>query len=127
MCRTIGHTATLLILTSLRFAHAQPAEPAALDGEKLFKQQCAACHSVTAGESGRQGPNLHGVYERKPGSVEGFHYSGGYANADFVWDEPHLDAYLTNPQAVIPGSIMPYRQAKAPVRAAIISYLKEQK
>ncbi len=44
---------------------------------------------------------------------------------DFVWDEPHLDAYLTNPQAVVPGAIMPYRQSKAPVRHAIIAYLKE--
>lgn len=103
------------------------AAPAALDGEKLFKQQCSACHSVVQGEGGRQGPNLFGVYERKPGSVEGFKYSPGYAKADFVWDEAHLDQYLTNPQATIPGSNMPYRQARAPVRAAIIAYLKEQK
>jgi cytochrome c2 len=35
-----------------------------------------------------------------------------------------LDAWLTNPQAVIPGAIMTYRQANAEARAAIISYLK---
>ena len=52
--------------------------------------------------------------------------SSGYAKADFVWDEPHLDAYLTNPQAVIPGSNMLYRQSKPQVRQAIIAYLKEQ-
>ena len=127
MCRQIGRAATLLTFVSSGFAHAQTPEPAALDGEKLFRQQCSSCHSVVLGEAGRQGPNLSGVFGRKPGSVEGFHYSGGYAKADFVWDEPHLDAYLTNPQAVIPGSIMPYRQAKAPVRAAIISYLQERK
>lgn len=112
-------------LPSLAFAQAET--PVALDGAKLFKQQCSACHSVVQGESGRQGPNLFGAYGRKPGSVEGFHYSPGYAKADFVWDDEHLDSYLTNPQAVIPGSVMPYRQAKAPVRAALVAYLKEQK
>jgi cytochrome c len=127
MCRQIGRVAPLLVFVASGFAHAQTSEPAALDGEKLFKQQCSACHSVVAGETGRQGPNLSGVYGRKPGSVEGFHYSAGYAKVDFLWDEPHLDAYLANPQAVIPGSIMPYRQSKAPVRTAIVTYLKEQK
>ncbi len=38
--------------------------------------------------------------------------------------EAKLDAWLTNPQAVIPGAIMAYRQAKAETRAAIIAYLK---
>ena len=45
--------------------------------------------------------------------------------ADFVWDEARLDAWLTNPQAVIPGAVMAYRQAKPETRAAIIAYLKE--
>src|SRR5690348_416702 len=75
------------------------------DGAALFKQQCGACHSVTAGDPARQGPNLAGVVGRKPGSVEGFHYSPGFAKTDFTWDESHLDAYLTNPQAVIQGAI----------------------
>ena len=46
------------------------------------------------------------------------------AKADFAWDEARLDAWLTNPQAVLPGVVMPYRQAKADTRAAIIAYLK---
>ena len=54
-----------------------------------------------------------------------FHYSAGFARADWSWDEAHLDPWLTNPQAVIPGAIMPYRQSKAEVRAAIIGYLKD--
>ena len=62
---------------------------------------------------------------RQAGKVEGFHYSQLLANADFVWDDARLDAWLTNPQAVIPGAIMTYRQAKPETRAAIIAYLKE--
>ena len=100
--------------------------PGTPDGAALFKQQCAACHTLNANDPPRQGPTLAGVYERKPGSVPEFHYSPGFANADFIWDDAHLDAYLTNPQAVIPGAIMPYRQAKAPVRQALIAFLKEQ-
>ena len=99
---------------------------AAPDGATLFSRQCATCHSLAAGDPPRQGPTLAGVWGRKAGSVEGFHYSAGFASADFAWDEPHLDAYLAEPQAVVPGAVMPYRQGKAAVRAAIIGYLKEQ-
>ena len=70
---------------------------------------------------------LAGVYGRKPGSLAGFHYSPGYAEVDFVWDEEHLDTYLADPQALIPGAIMLYKQKNAAVRKAIISFLKEQK
>ena len=44
-----------------------------------------------------------------------------------MWDSEHLDAWLTNTQAVIPGAVMPYRQAKPEIRAAVIGYLKDQK
>jgi cytochrome c len=45
--------------------------------------------------------------------------------ADFAWDEITLDTWITNPQEMIPGSIMAYRQARPEIRAAIIAYLKE--
>jgi len=96
-------------------------------GADLFKQQCAACHSLNAGDAPRQGPPLAGVYGRKPGSLASFRYSPGYAKADFTWDEEHLDTYLTDPQSVIPDAIMLYKQKNAAVRKAIISFLKEQK
>jgi cytochrome c len=109
-------------------ASAQMAAPdaaAAPDGAKLFKNQCAACHTIHASDPKRQGPTLEGVYGRKAGSVADFHYSAGFEKADWNWDEAHLDPWLTNPQAVIPGAIMPYRQAKPEVRKAIIDYLKD--
>jgi cytochrome c2 len=46
------------------------------------------------------------------------------AASGFTWDEGRLDAWLTNPQTVIPGAIMTYRQTKAETRAAIITYRK---
>ena len=107
-------------------ASAQTSSSDQPDGAALFQRQCSACHTLDPSAPPHQGPLLAGVYGRKPGTVPGYHYSPGFANVDFVWDEPHLDAYLTNPQAVIPGAIMPYRQSKAPIRHAIIAYLKEQ-
>ena len=107
-------------------AHAQMSVPEAAppDGAKLFKTQCATCHTLHAADPKRQGPTLEGVLGRKAGSVPDFKYSAGFAKADWTWDESRLDTWLTNPQAMIPGAIMLYKQAKPEVRAAVIAYLK---
>ena len=117
-------TAVVLVV---RVADAQMPLPAAKppDGATLFKQQCAVCHTTNLSEPMRQGPPLAKIVGRPAGKAEGFHYSQGLAKADFVWDEARLDAWLANPQAVIPGVVMAYRQAKPETRAAIIAYLKE--
>lgn len=108
-------------------AGAQIVLPAAKapDGAALFKQQCATCHTTNLSEPVRQGPPLFKIFGRRPGTADGFHYSAGFANADFVWDDARLEAWLTNPQAIIPGAVMAYRQARPETRAAIIAYLKE--
>lgn len=98
--------------------------PKPLTGEQQFQRQCGTCHTLNASEPPRQGPTLDHVFGRKAGSVKGYEYSSGFAKADWVWDDNHLDAWLTNPQAVIPGAAMPYRQAKPEIRAAVIGYLK---
>jgi cytochrome c len=65
------------------------------------------------------------VIGRDAGAVSGFRYSAGFADAKFRWDEQKLDAWLADPQAMISGAIMPYKQAKPEIRTAIVSYLKE--
>jgi cytochrome c len=100
-----------------------PAKPP--DGAMLFKQQCAVCHTTNASDPARQGPSLFNIVGREAGTAEGFRYSPGFATAKFKWDEQKLDAWLVDPQAVIPGAIMPYKQAKSELRMAIVSYLKE--
>jgi cytochrome c len=109
-------------------ANAQMPLPAAKppDGATLFKQQCAVCHTLSSSEPMRQGPPLVKVVGRPAGKAEGFKYSEPLSKADFAWDETRLDAWLTNPQSVIPGVTMVYRQSKPETRAAIIAYLKEQ-
>jgi cytochrome c len=110
-------------------ASAQMPLPAAKppDGPALFKQQCGTCHTIDPAEPVRQGPPLDKVVGRPAGKVSGFHYSSGLAKADFVWDEARLDVWLSDPQAIVPGAVMAYRQAKPETRAAIIAYLKELK
>ena len=44
----------------------------AAKGEKIFKAQCAVCHSFAAHGTG---PMLKGVFGSMPGSKDGFGYS----------------------------------------------------
>lgn len=112
--------------STVGLASAQMSLPSAKppDGAALFKQQCATCHTTNLSDAPRQGPTLVQIVGRQASKVEGFHYSPGLAQAGFSWDESRLDAWLTDPQAVIPGAIMTYRQTRAETRAAIITYLK---
>jgi cytochrome c len=119
-----GFCAALLVVTT---AGAQMPLPAAKppDGTTLFKQQCATCHTTNLSDPTRQGPSLFKIVGKPAGKADGFRYSAGFAEANFVWDDARLDAYLANPQAMVPGSNMAYRQPRAETRTAIIAYLKE--
>ena len=112
----------LLAGVSVTGAQAQ----APLDGAVQFRNQCGTCHTLDPNAPARQGPMLRGVVGRAAGTVQGFKYSLHLQNAGFAWTEEKLDAYLTNPQAVVEGGMMPYRQAKGDVRRAVIAYLKDQ-
>jgi cytochrome c len=120
----LGFCGAVLVVQT---AGAQMPLPAAKppDGATLFKQQCATCHTTNLSDPVRQGPSLFKIVGRPAGKIDGFHYSAGLAKADFVWDEARLDAWLTNPQEMIPGAIMAYRQSKPETRAAVIAYLRE--
>ena len=115
-----------LILAEPALAQFDAAPKKPLTGEQQFLRQCGTCHTLNAADPPRQGPNLDHVFGRKAGSVKGYGYSPGFAKANFAWDQARLDAWLTNPQAVIPGAVMPYRQAKADLRAAVIGYLEDK-
>jgi cytochrome c len=119
---------TVLLSASGAWAQMPFNVPAAAppDGAKLFANQCGTCHTVERGAAPRQGPNLAGVVGRRAGSLPGFTYSPGFAKADFTWDDAHLDAWLTNPQAMLPGVVMLYRQNNPNIRKAIIVWLKDQ-
>lgn len=91
-------------------------------GERLFRQRCAACHTVEAGQN-RIGPSLAGVGGRKAGGVEGARYSQGMRDLGVAWDAARLDTYLANPRAMVPGTTMTIAVPNAADRASIIAYL----
>jgi cytochrome c len=97
-------------------------------GEKVFAK-CKSCHMVGDLAKNRVGPPLNGVVGRGFGAIEGFKYSKTMAElgaAGKVWDAATLDAYLTNPKAVVPkGSMSFVGLPKADDRANVIAYLKQ--
>ncbi|HET6522080.1 MAG TPA: cytochrome c family protein [Geminicoccaceae bacterium] len=93
-------------------------------GERLFVR-CKACHVVDA-TTNRVGPHLVGLFGRHAGEVEGFNYSDAMKNADIVWDEETIDAYLADPRGYIAGNKMAFPGLKKEEeRADVIAYLKE--
>ncbi|HWX32437.1 MAG TPA: c-type cytochrome [Steroidobacteraceae bacterium] len=85
--------------------------------------QCAVCHSID-GNNGT-GPTLQHLIGRRSGTVPGFRYSRAMKSAAIVWDDATLDRYLTDPQELVPGNIMPFAGVADPAqRAEIIAYLR---
>ena len=92
------------------------------EGKQAFAQ-CSACHSIEG--SNGVGPPLSGVVGRKAGSVAGFRYSRAMKGSNIVWDEKSLDAFVSDPQKVVPGNVMPFAGvADAKQRADLIAYLQ---
>ncbi len=96
-------------------------------GQRQFLR-CASCHAIEAGQPTRIGPNLHGVVGRPAGSLPGYAYSPAMKAQHFVWTEAKLDAWLTRPAAVVPGTAMAFEGLPRPEdRAALIAYLSTRK
>ena len=79
-------------------------DPAA--GRLVFRK-CQACHSMEPGKM-ILGPSLAGIIGRKAGSEPSYNYSPAMKQANIVWDAKALDAYLVDPQKVVPGNKMPF-------------------
>lgn len=92
-------------------------------GRRVFAQ-CRSCHTIEAGAPNRVGPNLHGVFGREIGSLEGFNYSQPVQDANFVWDGERLDHWLANPQTFLPGNRMAFAGVRNETqRRDLIAYL----
>jgi cytochrome c len=88
--------------------------------------RCVACHAKEG--TGDLGPNLHGIFGRKAGSLEDFRYSRAMARSGIVWNEKTLDAFLRAPDQLVPGTRMPFEGiASDAERAAVVQYLRTLK
>lgn len=93
------------------------------NGQRTFAL-CRSCHTINAGGMNMTGPNLHGVFGRKAGSVEKFNYSDVVKASGIVWDGPQLDKWLADPRADMPGTRMTFMGIKDPkARTDLIAYL----
>ena len=75
-------------------------------GKALYGERCVACHSVDAN---RVGPMHHGVLGRRAGTAPGYVYSDALRGSTLVWRRETLQAWLKDPEALIPGQQMGYQ------------------
>jgi cytochrome c len=117
---------TALVTAGLTMFLALPANAQDAAAGKQAFAQCGACHS-TDGSNG-VGPSLKGVFGQKAGDVPGFRFSRAMKAGNVTWDEKTLDAFLADPQKVVPGNTMPFAGlADAKQRADLIAYVKTLK
>jgi cytochrome c len=76
-------------------------------GERLFNQQCRACHTLEQGGHNLVGPNLHGLFGRKAGAAA-YQYSDAMKKSGITWDEKALTEYLKDPKGKVPNTKMTY-------------------
>jgi cytochrome c len=106
--------------------------PAAFQGADLVNGEakfavCRSCHTVNQGGEDMTGPNLWGIFGRKAGSEPGFSYSDDMKAAGWTWDADHIDKWITNPRAVLPGTKMTFiGMESATDRRDVIAFLKTQ-
>ena len=104
---------------------AGPARQAAgnLQAGRQVYRKCQACHSLEPGKNSL-GPSLAGIIGKKSASDPTYNYSSALRSANLTWDLKTLDAYLLDPQKVVPGNKMPFPGLKTEnERQDILAYL----
>lgn len=105
-------------LAVLPAAHAQDKDVSR--GESLFHARCGGCHSLS---ENRTGPALRGVLVRVAGKAPDFEYSKALRAANHVWTRDKLLAWLSGPEALVPGQAMDYSLDAADERLAVVEFL----
>lgn len=114
----------LIVFAFAAVGTGRSARAEATAGERIFRTQCANCHSLTRGVSS-VAPDLHGVVGRKAGSLEDFKYSADLKAADFTWTPEKLDQWLRSPHQVAPETDMAFKGLPSgKERAQTIEFLK---
>ena len=118
--------AAALSVAAMLVAAPVMAEGNAARGERLFNQQCKACHTIEAGGASTTGPNLHGLFGRKAGSAAGYQSSDAMVKSGIVWDDKMLVEYLKDPKGRVPGTKMVYVGLKQETQQEdMVAFLKQ--
>jgi cytochrome c len=106
MCRFLF---VLAVIANWGSAAAQ--EDLVVAGEKVF-ETCHRCHTIGPPTKFKKpGPELNGVFGRKPGSLPDYtRYSEALVayGQGKVWDEGTLTTFLHDPQGVVVGTKMAF-------------------
>lgn len=93
-------------------------------GRRAFRA-CAVCHEIADGAMHRVGPNLYDVIGAEAAAQPGFAYSRALREAEVVWTDEALDAWIANPTGFIRGTRMAFQGEPDPAeRRDIIAYMK---
>ena len=104
-----------------------PYNTADLDNGEAKFALCSSCHTLSEGGPVMTGPNLYHIIGEKAGVRPGFKFSEPMVAAGFTWDPAHLDTWITDPKAMIPGTKMTFAGLKDPKdRTDVIAYLMIQ-
>ncbi|WP_246504460.1 c-type cytochrome [Bradyrhizobium agreste] len=100
-------------------------QDAAVRGQRDFRV-CMPCHSLEPGRN-MTGPSLAGLWGRKAGGLESFErYSDALKSSGIIWDERSLDAWITNPERMVPRNEMPFDGIKDDrARADLLAFLEQ--
>ncbi|MGK5080056.1 c-type cytochrome [Janthinobacterium sp. HLX7-2] len=108
-------------------APAAPALKGNTEAGKAAFHKCASCHQVGASARGGFGPKLTGVIGRKAGATADYRYSAAMKNANIIWTEQNLAAFLKAPSDFIPGNNMRFWGiGNAQQVADLLAYLRTQ-
>lgn len=98
-----------------------------VDRGRLVFGPCRTCHYPDAFMGHNNGPNLSGIFGKVAGKQVGFqYYSQLFKEAEFVWTPQLMFAWLEDPMAMFPDSVMMSRGVPDPQdRADLIAFLKQ--
>jgi len=112
--------AMLAALLLLGAAHSPGRSQSVERGRAVYAAHCSSCHSV---DVHGDGPAHVGVVGRRAGALKDFDYSPALRRSKLLWTRATLKAWLTNPEALIPGQGMDYQLDDAQEREDVVAYL----
>lgn len=120
LCAAIGMLAALGSA-----ATAQDSAEAVKQGAQAYRV-CAACHSLQPGVH-LSGPSLADRWGKEAGTISGYgRYTEALKKSGIIWEENSLNAWLADPQAMIPGTTMTFRGVEqAETRTNLIAFLRK--